>query len=104
MKGLILNNFIVEYSFLYQSRNDDMKKILSLTFIFLLLPSMAFAGACPMLKSGVEDKIATLDQSKHATLISIALMLHEEGVKAHDSGDHGMSEELLNGALRLLDV
>ena len=104
MKGLILNNFIVEYSLLYQPRNDDMKKILSLTFIFLLLPSMAFAGACPMLKSGVEDKIATLDQSKHATLISIALMLHEEGVKAHDSGDHGMSEELLNGALRLLDV
>jgi len=104
MKGLILNNFIVDYSLLYQPRNDDMKKILSLTFIFLLLPSMAFAGACPMLKSGVEDKIATLDQSKHATLISIALMLHEEGVKAHDSGDHGMSEELLNGALRLLDV
>jgi len=99
-----LNNFIVNYTFLYQPRNDDMKKILSLTFIFLLLPSMAFAGACPMLKSGVEDKIATLDQSKHATLISIALMLHEEGVKAHDSGDHGMSEELLNGALRLLDV
>ena len=104
MKGLILNNFIVDYTFLYQPRNDDMKKILSLTFIVLLLPSMAFAGACPMLKSGVEDKIATLDQSKHATLISIALMLHEEGVKAHDSGDHGMSEELLNGALRLLDV
>ena len=104
MKGLILNNFIVDYTFLYQPRNDDMKKILSLTFIFLLLPSMAFAGACPMLNSGVEDKIATLDQSKHATLISIALMLHEEGVKAHDSGDHGMSEELLNGALRLLDV
>jgi hypothetical protein len=31
-------------------------------------------------------------------------MLHEEGVKAHDYGDHGMSEELLNGALRLLDI
>ena len=81
-----------------------MKKILSLTFIVLLLPSMAFAGACQMLTSQVEDKIATLDQSKHATLISIALMLHEEGVKAHGSGDHGMSEVYLNGALRLLDV
>ena len=81
-----------------------MKKILSLTFIVLLLPSLAFAGACPMLTSQVEDKIATLDQSKHATLISIALMLHEEGVKAHGSGDHGMSEVYLNGALRLLDV
>ena len=81
-----------------------MKKILSFTFIILLLPSMVFAGACPMLKSQVQGKIAALDQTKHATLISVALMLHEEGVKAHDSGDHGMSEELLNGALRLLDV
>ncbi|MBC8513584.1 hypothetical protein N8Z69_02115 [Candidatus Thioglobus sp.] len=81
-----------------------MKKILSLTFIVLLLPSMAFAGACPMLTSQVEDKIATLDQAKYATLITAALMLHEEGVKAHGSGDHGMSEVYLNGALRLLDV
>ena len=53
-----------------------MKKLLSFAFMFLLLPSMAFAGACPMLKSEVEDKIATLDQTKHATLISFALMLH----------------------------
>ena len=81
-----------------------MKKLLSLSFIILLLPSMVFAGACPMLKSEIEDKISQLDQTKHATLISVALMLHEEGVKAHGSGDHGMSEELLNGALRLLDV
>ncbi len=55
-----------------------MKKILSFAFIILLLPSMAFAGACPMLKSQVEDKIATLDQARYATLITAALMLHEE--------------------------
>jgi hypothetical protein len=81
-----------------------MKKLLPVALISLMFSSMAFAGSCPMLKSEVESKIATLDQAEHATLISIALMLHEEGVKAHDSGDHGMSEELLNGALRLLDV
>ena len=81
-----------------------MKKLLPIAFLTLLLPSMAFAGSCPMLKSEVESKIAALDQTKHATLISIALMLHEEGVKAHGSGDHGMSEVYLNGALRLLDV
>ena len=81
-----------------------MKKLLPVALISLMFSSMAFAGSCPMLKSEVEGKIAALDQTKHATLISIALMLHEEGVKAHDSGDHGMSEELLNGALRLLDV
>ena len=57
-----------------------MKKLLSITFMILLLPSMAFAGACPMLKSEVENKIAMLDQTKHATLISFALMLHEQGV------------------------
>ena len=81
-----------------------MKKLLPVALISFLFSSMAFAGSCPMLKSEVEGKIAALDQTEHATLISIALMLHEEGVKAHDSGDHGMSEELLNGALRLLDV
>ena len=81
-----------------------MKKLLPVALISLMFSSMAFAGSCPMLKSEVEGKIATLDQTKHATLISYALMLHEQGVKAHDSGDHGMSEELLNGALRLLDV
>ena len=81
-----------------------MKRLLPVVLISLMFSSMAFAGSCPMLKSEVESKIAALDQKEHATLISIALMLHEEGVKAHDSGDHGMSEELLNGALRLLDV
>ena len=82
-----------------------MKKfIYSFTFIILFLPSVVFAAACPLLKSEIEDKISKLDETKHETLINIALMLHEEGVKAHDSGDHGMSEELLNGALRLLDI
>ena len=81
-----------------------MKKLLPVALLSLMFSSMTFAGSCPMLKSEVEGKIAALDQTEHATLISIALMLHEEGVKAHDSGDHGMSEELLNGALRLLDV
>ena len=82
-----------------------MKKfIYSFTFIILFLPSVVFAASCPMLKSEIEDKISKLDATKHETLINIALMLHQEGVKAHDSGDHAMSEELLNGALRLLNI
>ena len=78
--------------------------IYSITFMVLFLPSVVFAGACPMLKTDIEDKISKLDQTKHETLINIALMLHEKGVEAHDSGEHAMSEELLNGALRLLDI
>jgi len=82
-----------------------MKKfIFSFAFIFLFLPSLVFAGACPVLKSEIESKISELDETEHAIIINTALMLHEEGVKAHDSGDHAMSEELLNGALRLLDI
>ena len=87
-----------------QLRNDDMRKLLLPAFMILLLPSLAFSGSCPILISEVEDKIAILDQSEHATLISFAIMLHAEGVKAHDSDNHAMSEELLNGALRLLDI
>jgi len=82
-----------------------MKKIIySFIFLTLFAPSVAFAGACPMLAADIEDKISQLDQSKYETLINAALMLHEEGMKAHDSGDHGLSEDLLNGALRLLDI
>ena len=82
-----------------------MKKIIySFIFLTLFAPSVAFAGACPMLAADIEDKISQLDQSKYETLIKAALMLHEEGMNAHDSGDHGLSEDLLNGALRLLDI
>ena len=82
-----------------------MKKLFySFIFLTLFAPSVVFAGACTMLAGDIEDKISKLDQSKHETLIKTALMLHEEGMKAHDSGNHGLSEELLNGALRLLDI
>ena len=80
------------------------KLIYSFTFLILFLPSVIFAGACPMLASDIEDKISKLDKTKHEALINIALMLHEEGMKAHDTGNHDLSEELLNGALRLLDI
>ena len=82
-----------------------MKKLFySFIFLTLFAPSVAFAGACTMLAAEVEDKISQLDQSKYEALINAALMLHEEGMKAHDSGNHGLSEDLLNGALRLLDI
>jgi len=82
-----------------------MKKLIySIFFIILFLPSVVFAGSCPMLALDIEDKISKLDKTKHETLINFARMLHEEGIKAHDSGNHAKSEELLNGALRLLDI
>ena len=63
-----------------------MKKI-SLILSILLFTSSAFAGSCPMMAKSVDAKIAE------------AQKLRDAGVKAHDSGNHAKSEELLNKAL-----
>ena len=65
-----------------------MKKIL-LTLIITLFMGSAFAGSCPMMAKNLEAKIKE------------AQKLHDEGLKAHNSGDHAKSEELLNKALEL---
>ena len=65
-----------------------MKNIL-VALILLTFSSSAFAGSCPMMAGDVKSKI---QQAKK---------LHDAGVKAHESGDHKKSEELLNKALGL---
>jgi len=63
-----------------------MKK-LAIILSFILFTSSAFAGSCPMMAKGVDAKIAE------------AQKLRDAGIKAHDSGDHMKSEELLGKAL-----
>ena len=65
-----------------------MKKTLVILAI-TLFSSSAFAGSCPMLAGKLESKI------------EVAKKLHDEGIKAHSSGDHAKSEELLKKALDL---
>ena len=65
-----------------------MKKI-SLILSILLFTSSAFAGSCPMMAKGVDAKIAEAQE------------LRDAGVKAHESGDHAKSEELLSKALEM---
>tara|TARA_Y100001958_G_C20758324_1_gene239564 strand:+ start:348 stop:554 length:207 start_codon:yes stop_codon:yes gene_type:complete len=65
-----------------------MKKIV-LILALLGFSTNVFAGSCPMMAANVEKKIET------------AKKLHADGVKAHQSGDHKKSEELLNKALDL---
>ena len=65
-----------------------MKKTLIILTI-TLFSSSAFAGSCPMLAGKLESKIEA------------AKKLHDEGVKAHSSGNHAKSEELLKKALDL---
>ena len=65
-----------------------MKKFLVVTFMILFSGS-AFAGSCPMMAKNIDAKIAEAKELKDA------------GMKAHESGDHAKSEELLNKALSL---
>ena len=65
-----------------------MKK-LALILSFILFTSSTFAGSCPMMAKGVDAKIAE------------AQKLRDAGIKAHDSGDHAKSEELLGKALEI---
>ena len=63
-----------------------MKKLV-IILSFVLFTSSAFAGSCPMMAKGVDAKIAEAQE------------LRDAGIKAHDSGDHAKSEELLGKAL-----
>ncbi len=65
-----------------------MKKLI-IILSFVLFTSSAFAGSCPMMAKGVDAKIAEAQE------------LRDAGVKAHESGDHAKSEELLNKALEM---
>ena len=65
-----------------------MKKIV-LILSFILFTSSAFAGSCPMMAKSVDAKIAE------------AQKLRDAGLKAHDSGDHAKSEDLLSKALEM---
>jgi hypothetical protein len=65
-----------------------MKKIV-ITLFLVLFTSSVYAGSCPMMANNLDNKIAE------------AQMLRDQGMEAHDAGDHAKSEELLNKALEL---
>jgi hypothetical protein len=65
-----------------------MKKFLILSLLVLFTGS-AFAGSCPMMAKKLDSKIEEVQKIRDA------------GMKAHESGDHAMSEELLNKAMDL---
>ena len=65
-----------------------MKKII-LSLVFVMFTSSVFAGSCPMMAKNIDAKIEE------------AQKLRDAGMKAHETGDHAKSEELLNQALEL---
>ena len=67
---------------------ENMKKIV-ITLFLVLFTSSVYAGSCPMMAKSLNDKIAE------------AQTLRDQGMAAHDAGNHAKSEELLNKALEL---
>ena len=56
-----------------------MKKIM-LTLCLVLFVSSAYAGSCPMLAKNIDEKIKKAQELK------------DQGMAAHNSGDHAESE------------
>ena len=79
-----------------------MKKIIA-TIAFVLYTTSAFSYSCPMLWGEVDELIKNAkDSGKTAAQIKEAQTLRDEGKKAHDEGNHEMSEIILNKALAIL--
>ena len=65
-----------------------MKKLV-LILSFVLFSSSVFACSCPMMAKNLDAKIAEAQE------------LRDAGMKAHDSGEHKKSVDLLNKALEM---
>ena len=79
-----------------------MKKIIA-TIAFVLYTTSAFSYSCPMLWGEVDELIKNAkDSGKTAAQIKEVQTLRDKGKKAHDEGNHEMSEIILNKALAIL--
>ena len=80
-----------------------IKKFTLLLFI-VLTPTLSYSYQCTMLMSNVDSAKMKIVENKYLSLIEATKMLRKKGEEAHDNGDHLLSEEILNAALRLLNI
>ena len=80
-----------------------IKKFTLLLFI-VLTPTLSYSYQCTMLMSNVDSAMMKIDENKYSSLLEAAKMLRKKGEESHDNGDHLLSEEILNAALRLLNI
>ena len=74
-----------------------------LIFTFIFFTSKAFSFSCPMLWEKLDFEI-NLAKNSGMSLEKIEKIqkLRDNGVKAHDDGNHEKSEEILNKALEMI--
>ena len=79
-----------------------MKKTI-ITLILTLMTSSAFAYSCPALWAELDYEIKLAKESGMSDeKIEKIQKLRDDGKKAHDDGNHSLSEELLNKGLELV--
>ena len=73
-----------------------------IVLIFLCFASnISFAGSCPILIQKIDQILSESKQISKEQFTEIKL--RDQGEKAHNSGEHKESEDLLNQALKLLE-
>jgi len=85
---VLLKTYYFPIVWLTNLTKGNMKKIV-ITLFLVLFTSSVYAGSCPMMAKSIDDKIAE------------AQMLRDQGMAAHDAGDHTKSEDLLGKAMEL---
>lgn len=77
-----------------------MKTTIAGGLLALLLAGPAFAGHCPVDAGAIDDalKRSTLSDGKKAEIKA----LRDEGMEAHNAGNHGKAEDKLAEAMRML--
>ena len=80
-----------------------MKRTLSAFVLAAAFATPAFANQCPALAAQIEAALAAASDLPQDTRISVTAML-EEGMAAHEAGDHAASEATLLAAMQMLGI
>ncbi len=78
-----------------------MLKNLIVLIFFCFASNVSFAGSCPVLIQKIDQILSESKQISKEQFTEIK-QLRDQGEKAHNSGEHKESEDLLNQALKLL--
>ena len=78
-----------------------LKNLVVLIFL-CFVSNISFASSCPVLIQKIDQILSESKQISKEQFTEIK-QLRDQGEKAHNSGEHKESEELLNQALKLLE-
>ena len=79
-----------------------MLKYLTALIFFCFASNISFAASCPVLIQKIDQILSESKQISKEQFSEIK-QLRDQGEKAHNSGEHKESEDLLNQALKLLE-